>query len=107
MFRGILIFCFALLTLSVSSAASAALDVVATTPDLGAIAREVGGPDAHVVSLALPTQDPHFVDAKPHLALELSRAKLLLLTGAGLETGWLPTLLTGSRNPDIQPGSAG
>ncbi len=87
--------------------ASAKLSVVATTPDLAAIAREVGGADAHVVALALATQDPHFVDAKPHLALALSRAKLLLLTGAGLEVGWLPTLLVGSRNGDIQAGSAG
>lgn len=107
MIRAFLVFCFAALTLSLTSKASATLDVVATTPDLAAIAREVGGPDVHVVALALPTQDPHFVDAKPHLALALSRANLLLLTGAGLEVGWLPTLLTGSRNPEIQPGGAG
>jgi len=87
--------------------ASAKLEVVATTPDLGSIAREVGGPDVHVLALALATQDPHFVDAKPHLALALSKANLLLLTGAGLELGWLPTLLTGSRNADIQAGGAG
>ncbi|HVY31907.1 MAG TPA: zinc ABC transporter substrate-binding protein [Polyangiaceae bacterium] len=96
-----------LLAWLVPAAALAKLNVVATTPDLAAIAREVGGGDVHVVALALPTQDPHFVDAKPHLALELSKANLLLLTGAGLEVGWLPTLLTGSRNPDIQPGSPG
>jgi zinc/manganese transport system substrate-binding protein len=90
-----------------SGQASAKLEVVATTPDLGAIARDVGGPDAHVLTLALATQDPHFVDAKPHLALALSKANLLLLTGAGLEVGWLPTLLTGSRNSDIQAGSPG
>src|SRR6185369_11528804 len=49
--------------------ATAKLEVVATTPDLAAVARDVGGPDAHVVAMALATQDPHFVDAKPHLAL--------------------------------------
>jgi zinc/manganese transport system substrate-binding protein len=87
--------------------ALAKLEIVATTTDLAAIARDLGGDDAHVVALSLPTQDPHFVDAKPHLALALSKARLLLLTGAGLETGWLPTLLTGSRNGDIQPGSSG
>lgn len=87
--------------------AFAKVEVVATTPDLGVIAREVGGPDVHVLALALATQDPHFVDAKPHLALALSKANLLLLTGAGLELGWLPTLLTGSRNSDIQAGRPG
>jgi zinc/manganese transport system substrate-binding protein len=99
---------FVTLVILLSSArASAKLEVVATTPDLGAIARELGGPDAHVIAMALSTQDPHFVDAKPHLALALSKANLLLLTGAGLEVGWLPTLLTGSRNPDIQAGGSG
>lgn len=84
-----------------------AMRVVATTPDLAAIAKEVAGDGATVVSLSLPTQDPHFVDARPNLALELSRADALLLVGLELEVGWLPTLLTGARNPRIQVGSPG
>ena len=52
-------------------------------------------------------QDPHFVDAKPSLALVLNRADLLLQVGLDLEVGWLPTLLVGARNPRIQPGSPG
>jgi len=107
MFQKLSLLLLSLSVLLVPLRASAKLEVVATTPDLAVIARDVGGPDAHVVALALATQDPHFVDAKPHLALALSKANLLLLTGAGLEVGWLPTLLTGSRNADIQPGSAG
>jgi zinc/manganese transport system substrate-binding protein len=107
MFQKLSLFWLGLLVLLVPASAWAKLEVVATTPDLAAIARDVGGSDAHVVALALATQDPHFVDAKPHLALALSKANLLLLTGAGLEVGWLPTLLTGSRNPDIQAGSVG
>jgi zinc/manganese transport system substrate-binding protein len=107
MFQKLSLFLLGLLVFIIPVSASAKLEVVATTPDLAVLARDVGGPDAHVVALALATQDPHFVDAKPHLALALSKANLLLLTGAGLELGWLPTLLTGSRNPDIQVGSAG
>src|ERR1041384_1142385 len=107
MFQKLRLLLLAALALLVPSHAFAKLEVVATTPDLAAVARDVGGPDAHVLALALPTQDPHFVDAKPHLALALSKANLLLLTGAGLEVGWLPTLLTGSRNPDIQSGGSG
>lgn len=98
---------FALLALFCPANASAKVEIVTTTPDLAVIAHDVGGPDVRVQALALATQDPHFVDAKPHLALALSKANLLLLTGAGLEVGWLPTLLTGSRNPDIQAGSRG
>jgi zinc/manganese transport system substrate-binding protein len=87
--------------------AEANVKVVATVPALAAIAKEVGGGKAEVVSLALPTQDPHFVDAKPSLALDLSRADLLLAVGLGLEVGWLPTLQIGARNPKIQIGAGG
>jgi zinc/manganese transport system substrate-binding protein len=88
-------------------AASADLRVVATTSDLAAIAREIGSDHVTVEALALHTQDPHFVDARPHLALALARADLLLSVGLDLEVGWLPTLLTGSRNGDIQVGAHG
>ncbi|MCS6798810.1 MAG: metal ABC transporter substrate-binding protein [Myxococcota bacterium] len=83
------------------------LRVVATTADLGALAREIGADRVRVSVLALPTQDPHWVDARPSLALELSRADLLLYVGLDLEVGWLPTLLLGARNPRIQPGAPG
>jgi zinc/manganese transport system substrate-binding protein len=90
-----------------AQAARAEVRVVATVPDLAALAREVGSNLVSVRSLSLPTQDPHFVDAKPSLALELNRADLLLLVGLDLEIGWLPTLLVGARNPAIQPGAPG
>ena len=88
-------------------AAVARLKVAATVPDLAAIARAVGGARAEVYSLTLPSQNPHFVDARPHLALKLNRADLLLVVGLQLEVGWLPTLLTGARNPRIRKGGAG
>lgn len=87
--------------------AKAALSVVATTPDLAAIARSVGGDRVAVRALALHTQDPHWVDPKPSLALALSRADLLLAVGAELEAGWLPALQVGSRNGNIQNGARG
>jgi len=87
--------------------ARAELKVVATVPALAAIAREIGGPSAAVKSLTRGSQDPHFVDARPSLALELNRADLLLTVGLELEAGWLPTLLTGARNSRILHGSPG
>lgn len=87
--------------------ARAELSVVATTPSLAAVAHAIGGAHVRVTSLALPTQDPHFVDARPNLALELSKADLLLVVGLELEVGWLPTLQTASRNPAIQRGGSG
>jgi zinc/manganese transport system substrate-binding protein len=99
---------FVLLTnLVLPRAARAELSVVTTTPDLAAIAAAVGGSRVRVKALALPTQDPHWVDARPNLALELSKADLLIVIGAELEVGWLPTLQVGSRNGKIQTGSPG
>jgi len=88
-------------------AARAELAVVTTTPDLAAIAAAVGGGRVRVKALALPTQDPHWVDARPNLALELSKADLLIVVGAELESGWLPTLQVGSRNGKVQSGASG
>jgi zinc/manganese transport system substrate-binding protein len=107
MFRSTIFWFSFAVTLLFASSGFAALKVVATTPDLAAVAKAVGGANAEVIPLALPTQDPHWVDARPHLALDLAKADLLLLTGADLEIGWLPTLLTGSRNGEIQRGSRG
>ncbi len=93
--------------LMISLPAHAGLRVVATVPDLAAVAEAVGGDHVEVSAMALPTQDPHFLDAKPNLAIALSRADALLLVGLELELGWLPTLLTASRNADIQKGAPG
>jgi zinc/manganese transport system substrate-binding protein len=98
---------FALALALFGQKAEAALVVVATTPDLAAIARQVGGGAVEVKSLALPTQDPHFVDARPNLAVLLNKADLLVVQGLELEAGWLPVLQSGARNPKIQTGADG
>lgn len=105
-FRSLAALCAALLCL-LAPRARADLNVVATVPDLAALAKAVGGEHVQVTSLALPTQDPHFVDAKPNLALALNRADLLLAVGLELEVGWLPTLQLGARNAKIQTGNPG
>src|SRR5262245_34088004 len=81
------------LLLIVPFLAHAKLNVVATTPEFGAIAKEVGGDKADVTTLAKPTEDPHFVDAKPSFIAKLNRADALIEGGAELEIGWLPPLL--------------
>ncbi len=92
---------------ALGSVAEAKVQVVATTSDLGVIAREIGAEDADVRILARPTEDPHFVDAKPSLVVLLARADLVLLTGMDMEIGWLPVLLTSSRNSHLQKGEPG
>jgi ABC-type Zn uptake system ZnuABC Zn-binding protein ZnuA len=81
--------------------------VIATTEDLAALVREVGGDRVSVEALARGYQDPHFVEAKPSFILKLHDADLLVLVGRELEIGWLPPLITQSRNARIQPGGPG
>ncbi len=87
--------------------AYAKLNVVATTPDLGSIVREIGGDRVEVTSLAKGTEDPHFVDAKPSFIRILNQADALIEGGADLEVGWLPPLILNARNSKIQLGQPG
>jgi zinc/manganese transport system substrate-binding protein len=83
------------------------LNVVATTEDLAAIVREVGGDRVTVEAIARGYQDPHFVEAKPSFILKLQKADVLVVVGRELEIGWLPPLVQQSRNGKIQPGAEG
>jgi len=87
--------------------AAAALNVMATTEDLAALAREVGGDKISVDALARGYQDPHFVEAKPSFVLKLNKADLLIVVGRELEIGWLPPLVNQARNAKVQPGGPG
>src|ERR1700680_3779691 len=88
-------------------AAEAKLNVVATLPDFGSVAREIGGDKIDIVVLAKPTEDPHFVDARPSFVVALRNADVLIDGGAELEIGWLPPLLQNARNPKIEVGKPG
>ena len=92
--------------LGVSSAAPK-LNVVASTEDLAALALEAGGDRIEVDSIARGYQDPHFVEPKPSYVLKLQKADLLAVVGLQLEIGWLPPLITQSRNAKIQVGAPG
>jgi zinc/manganese transport system substrate-binding protein len=85
----------------------AKLNVVTTLPDFGALAREIGGDKVEVTTLAKPTEDPHFVDARPSFVVQLRNADVLIDGGAELEIGWLPPLLQNARNPKIEVGKPG
>ena len=87
--------------------ASAVLKVVATTSEYGALAAEIGGDRVAVTTIAKPTEDPHFVDARPSQIVAMNRADVLIEGGAELEIGWLTPLLEGARNPRILTGAAG
>jgi zinc/manganese transport system substrate-binding protein len=87
--------------------AAATLKIVTSIPDFAQIAAEIGGDRVATVSLVRPTQDPHFVDARPSFAVDLAEADLLIYAGAELEVGWLPPLIRTAGNGRIMPGEVG
>ena len=91
----------------ISEGQAKTLNVMTSTEDLAALAREVGGQHAQVDSIARGYQDPHFVEAKPSFLLKLQKADLLVVVGLDLEIGWLPPLITQSRNARIQVSAPG
>src|ERR1043165_5065067 len=87
--------------------AHATLNVAATTPDLGALAHEIGGDKIELTTLAKPTEDPHFVDAKPSFIVKLNHADALIEGGAELEIGCPAPLRAGARNAKLASDAPG
>jgi zinc/manganese transport system substrate-binding protein len=87
--------------------ANAALKILATTADWGALATELGGDKVNVYTATTALQDVHRVEAKPSLVARARSADLVIASGADLEIGWLPVLLQESGNARIQPGAPG
>ncbi len=98
---------FLLLLLALTTIASASLRVETTYTTLGAITQKIGGDLVHVHVLGSSKYDPHFIVPKPSLLSKLHRADLLIMNGGGLELGWLPPLIRGSNNAQIQNGAKG
>jgi zinc/manganese transport system substrate-binding protein len=96
-----LVFLFALFLGAPLSAA--ALEVVATTPNMGMLARTVGGSYVNVAVLAPGDRDVHFLEARPSMMVALRRADLVVAVGAELEGGWLPAAIRGAANPQLLP----
>ena len=83
------------------------LNVVATTPSLGMLVREVGGADVKVSVLTTPEQDVHYLQARPSIMAKLRAADLLVAVGADLEVGWIGPAVQGAANPSLRPSGQG
>ncbi len=81
--------------------------VAATVPELGSLAREIGGDQVSVTVIAKGTEDPQFIEAKPSFIRTLNQADLYLQLGMDMEVGWAPLLLENARNGDVLPGAPG
>ncbi|MDQ5904256.1 MAG: zinc/manganese transport system substrate-binding protein [Pseudomonadota bacterium] len=85
----------------------AALNIFATVPEWGALAKEIGGGRVTVYNATTGLQDPHRIEAKPSLIARARSANLVVAMGAELEVGWLPVVLRESGNRGIQSGQPG
>lgn len=95
------------LIIGLSTSAFARVNVVATLPWIGSLVEELGKDRVNVKALVKPSQDPHFIEAKPSMILATKNADMLIYNGLDLEIGYLPLLIESSRNPRIQPGQPG
>lgn len=95
------------MVLFATTPALAKVNVVATLPFIGSIAREIGKDKIDVTTLVKPSQDPHFAEAKPSMILAARKADIIMFNGLDLEVGYLPRIIESSNNPKIQPGKIG
>ena len=97
----------ALMALGLASPAAAALQVFACEPEWGALSQEIGGDKVSVYVATTGGQDPHQIQARPSLIAKARSADISVCTGAELEIGWLPMIVTQSANKRIAPGGEG
>ena len=101
------IFLALLLSLALASPAFAGLNVVATVPWIGSLAKVIGKDKVSVTTLAKPNQDPHYLEAKPSFILAARKADIFMYNGLDLEIGYLPLILEQSKNPRIMTSMPG
>lgn len=95
-----------IIALSASCQVYAAVKVVTSTPELAAIAKEVGGARISVVSLAKPDQDYHKVEARPSDVRQVAQAALLVRVGMDIDL-WMDAVINAARNSKVSRGAPG
>lgn len=95
------------LALCAHPAAAEPLRVFTTVTDLASLAKEVGGEEVDVASMARGREDAHFLEARPSFIKELSRTDLFVQVGMEMEVGYVPLLLQNARNRRVLPGNPG
>lgn len=85
--------------------AQAAIPVVATLPELGAITKEVGGTNVSVYTIARANRDYHQVEPRPSDVSRVSQAKLIVRTGMQFEM-WMDALSNATGNSGLMANGA-
>ena len=95
------------LSIVCTTPAFAGVNVVATLPWIGSLAKELGKDKVNVTVVVKPSQDAHTIEAKPSMILAARKADIIMYDGLDLEIGYLPLIIESSRNPKLMPGQAG
>lgn len=92
--------------ISLGILANEKLNVVTTTPDFADFARNIGGDRVSVTSLMRGDQDPHAVEPRPSMVMQVKKADLLIRVGMDLDL-WVESLIDASRNPKVMKEARG
>ena len=90
----------------VANPAQAKLRVFTCEPEWGSLVHELAGDKVDVDVGTSALQDVHQIEAKPSLIAKVRAADLAVCTGAQLEVGWLPQLISQSGNTKLASGPA-
>jgi zinc transport system substrate-binding protein len=75
--------------------------VAASIVPLADFVRQLGGEQVEVLSLVPPGASPHIYELAPRQVLQVAKARLLVLNGAGLEY-WADKLVAAAANPALR-----
>ncbi|MDI9336334.1 MAG: zinc ABC transporter substrate-binding protein [Gammaproteobacteria bacterium] len=89
------------ISLSAFVSSARAITVFACEPEWAALTR-ILLPEARIHVATHAGQDPHHIEARPALIAQMRSADLAVCTGAGLEVGWLATLIQRSGNARVK-----
>lgn len=97
-----------MLSSGATTAKAAPLEVFACVPEWASLVKALGGDRIANVTLATTAmENPEGMKPTPGLIASLSKADLIVCTGAGLEDGWLPAMLERAGNAKVIKGKPG
>jgi zinc transport system substrate-binding protein len=91
---------------TLSGNASHRIKVATTIAPLGDFVKAVGGDKVEVTVVVPPGAEPHTFEPTPSLMMDISKADLYVMNGAGLEF-WIDNLLAANRRMEVVDSSQG
>lgn len=101
-----LVIAFIITAIPVKGFTADAIRVVTTTADLADLVSAVGGELVTVQSLSQGSQDPHQVEPRPSMVMQVRRADMLVRIGMDQDL-WAQSLIDAARNSKVAYGGEG